>query len=203
MDPWHAPDDLAADIADWLQAHPWAWVIAKGAGAAIFLHMAAHRLDLRIAGAVLIAPQDWLSVHGRLALCDAPLAFPAVLFPADPKGQVVSLRERHLAVSLNAVAGGVVPKRGHMASATVQDLVQARDKQLQAASLDEAAANSASDFRSSTAAMASRTSSMMRLRRWAESLLTSLRIICSPTPRRQKSGWTAKFKMCSRFLCSS
>ena len=162
LDPWNAPDDLAADLADWLQAHPWAWVMAKGPGAAIFLHMAARRLDLRIAGAVLIEPQDWLSVHGRLALSDAPLSFPAALFSADPSGQVVTLRERNLAVSLKAQMGGPMPKRGPMASARLRSMVAEREAQLQAAASDRSAAKDSSDFRSSTAAMASRTSSIVR-----------------------------------------
>jgi hypothetical protein len=162
LDPWHAPDDLAADIADWLQAHPWAWVMAKGPAAAIFLHLAAHRLDLRIAGTVLIEPQDWLSVHGRLALSDAPLSFPAALFPADPTGQVVTLRERQLATRLKAQIGGAMPKRGPMSSPRLQELVMSREGQLQAAASEGSAAKAASDFRSSTAAMASRTSSMVR-----------------------------------------
>jgi hypothetical protein len=162
LDPWHAPDDLAADIADWLQAHPWAWVMAKGPGAAIFLHMAARRLDLRIAGVVLIEPQDWLSVHGRLALSDAPLSFPAALFPTDATGQVVTLRERRLATSLKALMGGAMPKRGPMSSSKLHEMVLAREAQLQAATSDGSAAKAASDFRSSTAAMASRTSSMVR-----------------------------------------
>lgn len=162
LDPWNAPEDLTTDIADWLQAHPWTWVATKGPSAAIFLHLAAQRLDLRIAGVVLIQPQDWLSVHGRLALCHAPLAFPSVIFPSDPNGQIVTLQERQLAADIQAQMGGAMPKRGPMLSAVMQQLVATREAQLQAATADGSAEKSASDLRSRTAAMASRTSSIVR-----------------------------------------
>jgi len=84
-----------------------------------------------------IWPQDWLSVHGRPPPCQAPLTLASVIFPADPKGQVITPQERQLAADMQA-------------------LVATRAAPLQAA-------KSANDLPSNTAAIASRTCSMVRL----------------------------------------
>ena len=49
----------------------------------------------------------------------------------------------------------------------------------------------------------SRTARVILVRRWLDSLPTSLSTICVPIPTRRISGATAKLSTCSLVLCSS
>lgn len=78
------PRDLTRDAARAmvearLAANPMAWVVARGPAVAVFHRVAADRLSLRIAGAVLFEPADWTRADGRIALGLDPLPFPSVI----------------------------------------------------------------------------------------------------------------------------
>lgn len=166
LDPWVAPAGLMARIASWVQANPLGWLVASGPAVALLIRVAADRLDLRIAGAALVAPQDWHSLHGLLPLAEPPMPFPTVLFPQDASGQTASLRERRLAQAWQSRLAGALPASGPLSARVMQEIMADRLLRLgqtsQAAASDGSAMKAVSDFESRTAAIASRTSSIVR-----------------------------------------
>jgi len=80
------PSAWADALIDAVRAHPYAWLVAHSLGAPLVARVAAERLDLQIAGALLVAPADldaWndapdtLRVFGAMPL--APLPFPSLM----------------------------------------------------------------------------------------------------------------------------
>ncbi|MBC2836838.1 hypothetical protein [Paragemmobacter straminiformis] len=71
-----------ARVAACLAAHPMAWIVARGPAVAVFHRVAADHLSLRIAGAVLFDPADWVGADGTIALGQDPLPFPSVIVGA-------------------------------------------------------------------------------------------------------------------------
>ncbi|MFO1140906.1 MAG: alpha/beta hydrolase [Amaricoccus sp.] len=85
---WRHPalDQWTERLVEAVEAHPYAWIVAHSLGVALVTRLAATRLDLRIAGALLVAPADVermddlseeLRGFGPLSL--APLPFPATV----------------------------------------------------------------------------------------------------------------------------
>lgn len=79
LDPHDPLEVLFPRLARWISETPEAWILAQGGAAAVLLALSAARLDLRIAGAALIAPRPWDGRRDQLSLPDAPVAFPLLL----------------------------------------------------------------------------------------------------------------------------
>lgn len=163
---WVATEQLLGQIAAWAEAHPLGWLTASGPAVALLIKVASERLDLRIAGAALVSPQDWPGLRGGVVLSEAPLPFPSVLFSEGAGGSAVPLRERQLAAAWHARAGGLLPEGGPLNSPVMQAMMAERMTRLtplfQAADSVGWAIKADRDLESSTAAIASRTSSMVR-----------------------------------------
>jgi predicted alpha/beta hydrolase family esterase len=85
---WRHPgaEQWTERLVEAIEAHPYSWIVAHSLGVALVTRLAASRLDLRIAGALLVAPSDvermeGLSeqVRGFGPLSLAPLPFPATV----------------------------------------------------------------------------------------------------------------------------
>lgn len=85
---WHdpRPGDWAGALVEATRADPYCWLVAHSLGAILVANLAAERLDLRVSGALLVAPADiedasWtppaLRAFGPISL--APLPFPATV----------------------------------------------------------------------------------------------------------------------------
>ena len=166
LNPSHPPALVKDQIIAWVEAHPLGWLIAKGPAVAVLIQIAAERLDLRIAGAALVDPQDWLSAHGGVVLSETPLSFPCVIFPCATRSVAVSLRLRRLAAAWHARVADLLPERGPMESPLMQAMMTDRlaslRPALQAADSAAWATKADRDLESSTAATASRTASIVR-----------------------------------------
>lgn len=95
---WRRPDPhaWAARLVEMVQAHPYSWLVAHSLGAALVARVAAERLDLCVAGALLVAPADTdagvrlterIGAFAPMPL--APLPFPATVVASrtDPAMQ--------------------------------------------------------------------------------------------------------------------
>jgi predicted alpha/beta hydrolase family esterase len=80
---WRRPETWAERLIQAVRDYPYAWLVAHGAGALLVAKVAAERLDLGIAGALLVAPSDAEAPGTRLAalapISLAPLPFPAAV----------------------------------------------------------------------------------------------------------------------------
>jgi predicted alpha/beta hydrolase family esterase len=79
---WRRPASWTERLVTAVQDHPYAWLVAHGAGALTVARVAAERLELRIAGALLVTPADAEAVPRFRDLAPislAPLPFPAAL----------------------------------------------------------------------------------------------------------------------------
>ena len=131
---------------------PGLWIVAQGGAASVLLHLASTRLDLQIAGAVLVAPRSWTGRRDRLALPEVPLPFPLLLAEREGGGLPISPALAH------AWAARPVPNpfaQGPAFRAALSALTGSRGAQ------PSTAAKSRRDLASSTAEIASRTSSMV------------------------------------------
>lgn len=169
LHPAHPLGRVKDQIAGWVEAHPLGWLTATGPAVAVLVQLAAERLDLRIAGAAFVAPQDWRGSHGGAILAETPLSFPCVLFPSANDG-LVAMHLRRLAAAWHARIAEGLPVAGPLDDAAMQAMMAERLVQLgpalQAAVTTSGSAGTAMkadrDLESSTAAIASRTSSMVR-----------------------------------------
>jgi predicted alpha/beta hydrolase family esterase len=95
-------------LAEAVNAHPYAWLVAHGAGALAVARLAAERLELRIAGALLVAPSDAeapaakprLRAFAPISL--APLPFPATVVASRTDPRMRFRRARALAAAWGA-----------------------------------------------------------------------------------------------------
>lgn len=153
-------------LARWIGGAALPWILAQGEAVALLTHLAAARLDLQIAGAAFIAPQDWDGRDARLDLSPAPMPFPVQVLANRPGNRSAPTRRigdlagwwrADLLPDPQADASGF---RAHVLTA-----MQARADRLarggQAAGPDPRA-KTRSDLPSSTEEIASRTSSMVR-----------------------------------------
>ena len=103
---WRRPETWAERLATAVQDHPGAWLVAHGAGAIVAARMAAERLELRIAGALLVAPADAEAPGSRLAalapISLAPLPFPATVVASRTDPVMRFRRARPLAAAWGA-----------------------------------------------------------------------------------------------------
>jgi predicted alpha/beta hydrolase family esterase len=96
-------------LVETVEAHPYSWIVAHSLGVALVTRLAASRLDLRIAGALLVAPADVermeglgeeLRGFGPFSL--APLAFPATVVASRTDRWMQFRRARMLAAAWGA-----------------------------------------------------------------------------------------------------
>jgi predicted alpha/beta hydrolase family esterase len=96
-------------LIDAVKAHPYAWLVAHSLGVPLVTRVAADRLDLRIAGALLVAPADVEAMADRVApirgfgpMSQAPLPFPATVVASRNDSCMQFRRARSLAVAWGA-----------------------------------------------------------------------------------------------------
>src|ERR1700752_3006743 len=103
-----SPEAWAERLAEAVHEHPYAWLVAHGLGALMVARLAAERLELRIAGALLVAPTDaeapgagpQLQRFAPISL--APLTFPATLVASRTDPRLRVRRARALAAAWGA-----------------------------------------------------------------------------------------------------
>jgi predicted alpha/beta hydrolase family esterase len=102
------PEAWGARLAEAVRAHPYAWLVAHGAGALVAARVAAERLELGIAGALLVAPSDAEAPAARPRLRPfapislAPLPFPATVVASRTDPRLRFRRARALAAAWGA-----------------------------------------------------------------------------------------------------
>jgi uncharacterized protein len=109
QDDWHRPSFPAwsEPLIAAIDAHPYAWLVAHSLGATLVTRIAAMRLDLRIAGALLVAPADvdeletW-SLRSFAPMSLAPLPFPATVVASRSDPYLSFRRARSLASAWGA-----------------------------------------------------------------------------------------------------
>jgi uncharacterized protein len=102
------PEAWAARLAAAIAEHPYAWLVAHGTGVLLVARVAAARLDLRIAGALLVAPSDpeapaagpRLRPFAPVSL--APLPFPSTVIASRTDPHMRLRRARTLAAAWGA-----------------------------------------------------------------------------------------------------
>jgi predicted alpha/beta hydrolase family esterase len=103
------PDAWERALVEAVGAHPYAWLVAHGLGVALVARVAAGRLDLRIAGALLVGAVDvegvtWASgrMRGFAPMSLAPLPFPATLVASRNDRSMRFRRAKALAAAWGA-----------------------------------------------------------------------------------------------------
>lgn len=103
------PEAWSEALVDAVNTHPYAWLVAHSLGATLVTRIAAQRLELRIAGALLVAPADVeamdiagaeLRAFGPMSL--APLPFPATVVASRTDRCMRFRRARSLATAWGA-----------------------------------------------------------------------------------------------------
>jgi predicted alpha/beta hydrolase family esterase len=103
------PEAWGAALVDAISTHPSAWLVAHSLGATLLTRIATQRPELRIAGALLVAPADVeamdiagadLRAFGPMSL--APLPFPATVVASRTDRWMRFPRARSLAAAWGA-----------------------------------------------------------------------------------------------------
>ena len=109
--------DPAAPLAEitglfiaWVERRRLPWLLLCGDLAAPVLLVLGRRLDLRIGGAVLVAPAGWKGDGATVALPLAPLAFPAVLVRGGSGRRLAQATARRLAEAWGIADSAVIDR---------------------------------------------------------------------------------------------
>lgn len=163
------PDDpipiLLDRLARWTRELPMPWIVAIGEAAAPLTQLGARRLDLRIAGVSLIAPQDWTDGFQPCPLSLAPMPCSVLVLANRPGNR--SLPSQRLVDLARGWRADFLPDPvsdpdlfHRKTQAAMAQRAAAMPLDLQA-ELAWARAKARRDFPSSTPDIASRTSSMV------------------------------------------
>lgn len=110
QDDWRrpSPEAWSERLVEAISAHPCAWLVAHSLGVPLVTRLATERLDLRIAGALLVAPADVEEkatadrLRGFAPMSLAPLPFPATVIASRTDHFMRFARARTLAAAWGA-----------------------------------------------------------------------------------------------------
>ena len=108
---WRRPSVEAwtEKLVEAVNAYPYSWLVAHSLGVPLVTRVAASRLDLRIAGALLVAPADVEEMADKVEsvrafgpISEAPLPFPATVVASRNDSCMPFRRARSLAFAWGA-----------------------------------------------------------------------------------------------------